>query len=263
MKKYLFLWILFCLLLPAAVSARKVYITRHGQVNPKESFRKNKVRELALTGLGVTQAEALAKFLVEKQKFNGKIYVSPFYRTIQTGVTVAELLKTQVILEPGIQEIAPGVRPGKTMDLKTIQAFFPEMTVPGKRYQDPWRLFAEDGKARYNRVEKALNAILAEEKGDVLLVSHGGIVGNLVNVLNKRPASKQVQYTKGISWNCALFIFELDENDKKVKGVFTTEFMEDKNLTSNFRCPKIERPDDSRYERSSNAKQIKKKEKSK
>ena len=120
MKKHLFLLLLVCLL-PAVVSARKVYITRHGQVNSKESFRKNKVRELALTDLGVNQAGALAKFLVEKYKFNGRIYVSPFFRTIQTGVTVAELLKTKVILEPGIKEIAGGARPGKTMEIKMIQ----------------------------------------------------------------------------------------------------------------------------------------------
>ncbi len=257
MKKYLLLLLLVCLL-PAVVSARKVYITRHGQVNSKESFRKNKVRELALTELGVNQAGALAKFLVEKYKFNGRIYVSPFFRTIQTGVTVAEQLKSKVILEPGIQEVAKGVRPGKTMDIKMIQEMFPEMTVPGTRYADPWRLFAENDKARYQRVKKALDAILAEEKGDVLLVSHGGIVSILVNILNKRPASKQVEWTHGISWNCALFVFELDENNKKINGVFTTEFMADKDVTSNFRCPKIERPDDPRYERRK-AKQAKKK----
>ena len=260
MKKYLLLLTLLCLL-PAVVSARKVYITRHGQVNPKASFRKNKIRELALTDLGVTQAEAMAKFLVEKYKFNGKIYVSPFFRTIQTGVTVAELLKTKVILEPGIQEVAKGVRPGKTMDIKMIRELFPDVTVPGARYADPWRLFAEGDKARYRRVEKALNDILAEEKGDVLLVSHGGIVGILVNVLNKRPASKQVKWTKGISWNCALFVFELDENNKKINGAFTTEFMADKDVTSNFRCPKIERTDDPRYERRKTIKTEKKKEK--
>ena len=257
MKKHLLLLLLVCLL-PAVVSARKVYITRHGQVNSKESFRKNKVRELALTELGVNQAGALAKFLVEKYKFNGGIYVSPFFRTIQTGVTVAEQLKSKVILEPGIQEVAKGVRPGKTMDIKMIQEMFPEMTVPGTRYADPWRLFAENDKARYQRVKKALDAILAEEKGDVLLVSHGGIVSILVNILNKRPASKQVEWTHGISWNCALFVFELDENNKKINGVFTTEFMADKDVTSNFRCPKIERPDDPRYERRK-AKQAKKK----
>ena len=238
-----------------------MYITRHGQVNPKASFRKNKIRELALTDLGVTQAEAMAKFLVEKYKFNGKIYVSPFFRTIQTGVTVAELLKTKVILEPGIQEVAKGVRPGKTMDIKMIRELFPDVTVPGARYADPWRLFAEGDKARYRRVENALNDILAEEKGDVLLVSHGGIVGILVNVLNKRPASKQVKWTKGISWNCALFVFELDENNKKINGAFTTEFMADKDVTSNFRCPKIERTDDPRYERRKIIKTEKKKEK--
>ena len=58
------------------------------------SRNKNKIKELALTDLGVNQAQALAKYLIEKEKFNGKIYVSPFYRTIQTGVLTAKWLKT-------------------------------------------------------------------------------------------------------------------------------------------------------------------------
>ena len=247
-KNYLYLFLAGCVLTALPLSARTVYVTRHGQVDGKTRVSK-KVREPALTELGQNQAQALAAYLVEKRKFNGKIYVSPFYRTIQTGVAVGERLKTKVILEPGLQEVAQGPRPSSSMDLVTIRGFFPEMTFPGKRYKDPWRLFAEDGKKRNARVVRALEAILAEEKGDILLVGHGGIIGPLVNVLNKKRISSKVQWTRGHAWNCALYIFELDENNRTVKGSYTTEYMADKDLTSNFRCPKIERPDDPRYER--------------
>ena len=41
---------------------------------------------------------------------------------------------------------------------------------------------------------------------------------------------------------------ELLNKENQVIGYsYTTEFMDDKELTNNFRCPKIERPDDPRY----------------
>lgn len=229
------------------LSARKVYITRHGQVDPKVRVSQ-KLRELPLTELGEKQAQALANHLTKKCHFKGKIYVSPFYRTIQTGVFTAELLKTKVILEPGIQEVAAGPRPSYCMSSKVIKEQFPALTVPGKRFQDPWRLFNENGAKRKARVFKALQQILAEEKGDILLVGHGGTIGPMVNFFNRKRLSEKVPPVKGYSWNCALYVFELNEKDQVTGGKYTTEFMADKDLTSNFRAPKIPRPDDPRYE---------------
>ena len=122
------------------------------------------------------------------------------------------------------------------------------MTTPGKRYADGWRICNENDKKRLIRYAKTLDAILAETKGDVLLVTHGACVGDLMKIFRARSVSKKVKPVKGTAWNCALYIYELDDNNKFTGGRYTTEFMDDKELTSNFRTPKIPRPDDPRYE---------------
>lgn len=244
MKKLLFpLFAAGAVFLALPLEARTVYITRHAQVG----YPMKEIRETRITELGVKQAQALADFLVNKCKFNGAIYASPFYRTIETATYTGKLLKKKVILEPGLQEVATFPRPTPPgMKYTQIQSYFPGLTVPGKRYKDPWRLYNEPHLQRTARVAKALDAILAEEKGDVLLVGHGASVVSLVRVLNQKRV-KGVRKISGTAWNCALYIVELNEKDQVIKRRYTTEFMADKDVTNNFRCPKIERPNDPKY----------------
>ena len=242
MKKFIYSLLFTFMLLP--LMARTVYVTRHGQVGDRKYFD-SAVRDIKLTPLGTEQAQLLAKYLTGKLKFNGTIYVSPFYRTVETGVHTAKLLNKKVILEPGIQEIAPQ-RATRVMTLSEIEDRFPGLTIPGKTFTDKWRLSFEDNAARQKRVGDTLNRILSESTGDLLLVGHGGIVGNLVLEFNKRLAPG-VNKIKGVAWNCSLFTFELNEKNEVVKASYTTEYMPDEKVTNNFRKPKIPRPDDPRY----------------
>jgi broad specificity phosphatase PhoE len=242
MKKIIFSLLLTFIFLPLV--ARTIYVTRHGQVGDRNYFDKS-VKEIKLTPLGIEQAKLLAEYLTKKLKFNGTIYVSPLYRTIETGIFTANLIHKKVILEPGIQEIAPQKTP-RGMTLKEIQARFPNQTIPGKTFIDKWRLSFENNAARQKRVGETLDRILAESTGDLLLVGHGGIVGNLVVEFNKRlaPGAKEI---KGIAWNCSLFTFELNDQNQVVKSSYTTKYMDDSKVTNNFRKPKIPRPNDPRY----------------
>lgn len=239
-----FTLILAVLAFALALDARTVYIIRHGQVG----IPIKELKETRLTELGVKQAQAAADYLVNKLKFNGKVYASPLYRTIETAKPTALLLKTKVILEPGIQELAPGAKPSPPgMTLEEINKRFPDLTVPGPRFADGWRLCKETNAMRLVRVTKALDAILEEEKGDILLTGHGASVNDLVKALNNKRPSRKVKPVKGMAWNCALFVFELNDKNEVTGGRYTTEYMDDHDVTSNFRCPKIERPDDPKY----------------
>lgn len=242
MKKFICSLLLTFMFL--TLMARTVYVTRHGQVGDRNYFDQA-VKDIKLTPLGSEQAQLLAEYLTGKLKFNGTIYVSPLYRTIETGTFTAKLINKKVILEPGIQEIAPK-QTIRGMTFAEIEARFPGLTVPGKRFTDKWRLSFEDNAARQKRVGDTLDRILAESTGDLLLVGHGGIVGNLVVEFNKRLAPG-VSGIKGIAWNCSLFAFELNEKNEVVKASYTTEYMPDSKVTNNFRKPKIPRPDDPRY----------------
>ena len=227
------------------LSARTIYVTRHAQVGTViKEIKETKITE----DLGVIQAQKLANHLVNKLKFNGDIYASPFYRTTETAIYTAKLLNKKVILDPGLQELATSAKPAPPgMKLSQIKSYFGDITVPGKRYKDGWRLCKEPLPMRRQRVAKALDAILAETQGDVLLVTHGAGVGDLDRALKARANNKKVKKMKGTAWNCALYIYELNDKGEVISGKYTTEFLDDMELTNNFRSPKIERPTDKRY----------------
>ena len=241
-KMILSLFVLLCG--AAALDARTIYITRHGQVGDR-AYYDPVVKENKITEMGKDQANRVAKFIAAK-KFDGNIYVSPFYRTIETGVVIAEHFgKRKVILEPGLQEMAE--RPArKQMGLKEIEERFPGAFVPGSAFTDDWRLGGEDRNARLVRVEKMFERLLKDDKGDIIVVSHGATVNSMVTALNKRCVDG-VKPIKGMAWNCSLFIFELNDKDQVISAVYTTEYMPDEMLTHNFKVTKIPRPDDPRY----------------
>lgn len=240
MKKFFLL--LMLALAAFALSARTIYITRHGQRGDRRYFDEA-VREPKLTPLGVEQATLLAHYLKDKCGFDGEILVSPLLRTLETAQPAAELLNKKIILEPGIQELATSKKPLRGMTFAEIEARFPGLVVKGEAFTEPWRLYNENTDARRERTETALKRILANHKGDLLLVGHGSSVSDLRRCLDAKLGRK----VAGISWNCCLFIYELDENDRPVSGRFTTEYLPDEKVTNNFRCPKIERPDDPMY----------------
>ena len=221
-----------------AAAPRMVYVARHGQVGDKNR-RDAKINEHKLTVLGEEQARKLAGFLTDGCSFKGAVVVSPFYRTIQTALPVADALGTVPILDPGFQEIAPQEKPTpRGMTLAEIEERFPRRTRPGSAYADNWRLCREDDRARERRVAAALDRVLAEiPHGDVLIVSHAGTVNTLVRVLNARRADG-VKAVKNLPWNCSLFIFELDGTGKVVKSRFTTEYLPDDRCTDNLRRTK-------------------------
>ena len=228
------------LLLVSAIflEARHIYVTRHGQVG----YPVKAISETRLTELGIKQAQQLGRYLTGTRKFNGVIYASPFYRTTETALYTAELLHKKVLLEPGIQEIAQAPKPSpRGMTLKEINGYFPGKTLPGKRFADNWRLCGETSQMRFQRVSRALEAILKEEKGDILLVGHGASVNDLVKALNNKRPSRKVKPAKGTVWNCSLFIFELNEKEDVINAEYTTAFMKKEELTNNLKKEKTPR----------------------
>lgn len=234
MKRIGTFFLLFCVCV--SLSARTIYVARHGQVGDKKCYD-TVVKERTLTPIGREQAQLLANYLTEKCHFNGTILVSPLYRTIQTSMPTAKLLDKKVILEPGIQEMNRGSE-ARGMTFDQIEERFPGMTVKGPAFTEPWRIANEPDDARLERSEKALKRILEENPGDLLLVSHGAIVGDIKKIMNRKlPRDKQVS---GPVWNCSLWIYELDEKDQVISARGTTEFMPDEKVTNNKKPGKLE-----------------------
>ena len=235
LKKILLLLVLFSA--AAGFAERTIYITRHGQIGDPAIRAFN--GEHALTELGKQQAKQLGGYLKSK-KFKGVIYSSPLYRTMQTSEIIAKINRCSIVIDPGLQEYAP-IFPERNngkygicaegCNQSEIKKIFPQVTLSA-RFTYPWRVMNEPEKMRHERSEKTLNAILAETRGDVLLVGHSATVKSLMFVLSKRSAKP----ITAIPWNCCLLTVTLDDN-QNVTGctVETGRFLKPEQTTNNFR----------------------------
>ena len=229
MRKIFIVLLLCAVVLP--LYGRRLYITRHGQVGYAE-HHDHEAREPKLTPLGIEQAKLLGEHLKTVQKFNGTILVSPILRTIETGVIIADFFGQKVILETGIQEV------NRThhvygMSLEEIEKRFPGKYIPGKNFTYPWRVVNENPEIWSKRYIREMDRILQEFPGDLLLVTHGGGVSSMVPELCRRGNLS----TRGIGYNCSLFIFELDENDLPVKVTYVIDYIPKEKITSNRSYP--------------------------
>ncbi|MBQ7177658.1 MAG: histidine phosphatase family protein [Victivallales bacterium] len=232
--------LLLIMLFVSNIPARTIYVVRHGQVGYKLCYDAD-TQEEKLTELGKEQARLLAKHLVEKCNFRGEIYSSPLYRAIQTASFTAKLLGKKIKLEPGFQEENKGEKSyPRGMSNAEVEERFPGLTCGV--LPPAWRVSSEDEQALRLRVEDALLRLLESTSSDLLLVGHGATVKALVEMLN-RIYGTQVE---GYLWNCCLFVFEIVDGKMKMAS-YTTEYMPDNIVTSNFHCPKIPRPNDTKY----------------
>ena len=221
----------------AVFAERTIYITRHGQMGDPEIKAFN--GEYALTELGKLQAKQLGNYLKGK-KFNGIIYSSPLYRTMQTSEIIAKINNCGILIDPGLQEYAP-ILPERNngkygicaegCNKSDIKKYFPQAKLSA-RFTYPWRLMNEPEKMRHKRSERTLNAILAETSGDILLVGHSATVKSLMFVLSKRSAKP----ITAVPWNCCLVTVTIDDNNKVTAfTVETDRFLKPEQTTNNFR----------------------------
>jgi broad specificity phosphatase PhoE len=224
--------LLFLLLATVPLYARRLYITRHGQVGFSE-FRDHELREEKLTPLGRTQADLLGIHLKDVHKFDGTIIVSPILRTVETGVIIADIFGKKVVLDPGIQEVNR-TRHVYGMDLAQAEKRFPGKCVPAKNFSHPWRVTNENQEIWTKRYIREMDRILKEYPGDLLLVTHAGGVGAMVPELCRRGG---VAHPAGSYYNCALFVIELDGNDHPASVRFFVDYIPRESITSNRSFP--------------------------
>ena len=77
----------------------------------------------------------------------------------------------------------------------------------------PWLYVKEEPQkntAHCERMAKALDEILKETSGDIMIVSHAGAVGALAEEMSTRTGSQ----ITGMTWNCALFKYAVNEQGK-------------------------------------------------
>lgn len=184
-----------------------LHITRHGQTDVKSDHPPG---DPHLTDLGKRQAELLGHALVE-QGFNGAVYSSPYFRTIETAQIVAEVADAVVWPAPPMREYViredqmGGFR-GAT--LAELAAAYANVRQTSGFPYPWWTTVIESEEDIEGRVAPLVDE-LASGAADALLVGHGASVGGVHRHLLRRYAPERMHYGQIVGWNCCLSSFQL------------------------------------------------------
>lgn len=219
MKKIKLFLILILIPLFCFAQERTFYFARHGQrgdLRCRVTFKN--CTEDSLMPKGILQAEALGNYMKETG-FSGTVYVSPYYRTLETASVAAKSFYTKnLILEPRCQEVTglksatkPVSITKKCLTKKEIKQNFPNVEIP-KKMKFPWRLENEKESLADERISSLIDDLLLNTEGDILIVCHGGIINSVVREMNKRGSD----FPRQKNYNCCLYSFTFDSATSKI-----------------------------------------------
>jgi broad specificity phosphatase PhoE len=151
---------------------------RHGESIGNAQSRWQGQSDYALTEKGRAQARALAeRWKAEGVQFNF-IIASPLSRAKETAEIVASALNTKVELDPILLERHIGEMEGLTAEEVRKRPQPPYVTPYdsiGGEGEGDWALFLRAG--------QALHSLLRRPAGSYLIVSHGGLLNQLMNAI--------------------------------------------------------------------------------
>lgn len=209
---------------------RRVYVARHGQRPAKGDPR--------LTELGVKQAAMLAERIKSVGFDDGKIYVSPYLRTVETGVQIAKLFDKKVILTPSIQERTkvPGTPDISGLTQAELEKLFPGLVAAKPELPDNWVYDDNHGEILEMRVADTIEKLLKETSGDFALIGHKATVKAAIKWLSERTGDK----LEIPVWNCELLYF-IALPDGSVKFVSAgVDFLPPEKITNNEKAGILE-----------------------
>jgi broad specificity phosphatase PhoE len=151
---------------------------RHGESVGNVEARWQGQSDYVLTEKGRAQAQALAKrWKSESVKFN-LIITSPLVRAKETAEIIASALDAKLELDPILMERHIGEMEGLTAE-EVRKKPHPPFVTPydpiGGEGEGDWALFLRAG--------QALHALVRRAPGSYLIVSHGGLLNQLMNAI--------------------------------------------------------------------------------
>lgn len=163
--------------LPGKPSYQFVFL-RHGESIGNAQSRWQGQSDYALTERGRAQARALAeRWKSEGVKFN-LIIASPLVRARETAEIIAAALNVSVEMDPILLERHIGEMEGLTAEEVRKRPQPPYVTPYdsiGGEGEGDWALFLRAG--------QALHRLLRRPAGSYLVVSHGGLLNQLMNAI--------------------------------------------------------------------------------
>jgi broad specificity phosphatase PhoE len=157
-----------------------VYFVRHAE-SQYNALDRHQVASVGLSQLGVKQAEDLGQRLSTKKI--DVIMSSPYERARQTAEFISAALQKPVELTALLREIKrPSVIEGRHHD--DPEAVRIRRTIREKFHDPAWRYADEETFFDVrDRAVQCIKCIICLDKSNVLLVTHGGIMGMIVAVM--------------------------------------------------------------------------------
>lgn len=223
----------------------KLYITRHGQVCPKEFFGSvdYPTGDIPLSKLGQKQAVCLGNEL-KKIGFKGKIISSPYRRTMMTANLAATQCGASVYTDGELREMFfsdEAARDFVGMTLDDIKKTFPKVAHDAELAYPWWTKTLDTKKMVVERLEKFWDKVIKTDIDEVLAVGHGASVYGTIYYFNKKfklgltdDLEELADYLAEKGLNCGISCVETDKDGKLLSAnLFYTEHLPDELLTSN------------------------------
>ena len=154
-------------------------IIRHGETEWNRQRRIQGQGDSALTAVGLRQAEAVARRI--RQVAPSRLVSSDLGRTIQTAQPIAEVTTLTLETDSGLRERSFGIFEGLTpaeiegrypAEHALWQARDPSFAIPG----------GESLLVLRQRVAATLERIAGQSTGDVVIVTHGGVLDAIYRI---------------------------------------------------------------------------------
>ncbi len=190
---------------------RIVRFIRHGSrqdfVDPEWCSRSDRPHDPPLSQEGVEQARQTARHLAGLRRPK-HLLVSPFLRTLETAAPIAAELGLKMKVEPGLAEcLYTAWFPTEPDYLAAAQLAMKDVIDAGHQRLITLE-YPEDKNASHARGASVMGAMLAQFPGDLLLVTHGGILDALARALVPKAVVTanlccivEIHFNRGKGWS--------------------------------------------------------------
>lgn len=211
----------------------KIYLTRHGQIEKAQYVDGNPLFPLGepeLSALGKKQAAYLGKRL-KSMGFKGKIFSSPYVRTMQTAQIISEITEIPVHTFAPIREIMKtqeqvDTTTGKTLD--ELKEMFDCIDESSELDYPWWSFVPENHDMVYDRVKKGFDALFPTLNCDCLIIGHGASFYEANRVLGVPISSVRCPY------NCSLSMLDTEKSGDEKYISFDVSHIPYEETTTNF-----------------------------
>lgn len=191
----------------------KIYLLRHGQVQLQSDPRPQEViPDPELSSDGIRQAELLGSRL--RGRAIQALYSSDLRRAEQTARIVGAAIGLEAVLDPRLREIDLG------SILRAGWGAYPEEYAA-------WRKHAEDlpypggenGQQVFRRVEPALTEYLSSARGDIAVVTHGGVIMAALSAYLGMGQEKRFRFAPPENCSISTLVLDAESGQIRVNGV--------------------------------------------